>query len=79
MAKVDVTVGGAWADDDEGVIVTWLFNDGATVKEGEVIVEVMLEKVQMEVEAPASGKLSVLLQADDVITNESVLGTIETE
>ena len=79
MAKVDVTVGGAWTDDDEGVIVTWLFNDGATVKEGEVIVEVMLEKAQMEVEAPASGKLSVLLETDDVISNDTVIGTIESE
>lgn len=79
MSKVDVTVGGAWADEDEGVIVTWLFNDGATVKEGDVIVEVMLEKAQMEVEAPASGKLNVLMEADDVISNDTVIGTIESE
>lgn len=77
MSKVNITVGGAWTDDDEGVIVSWLFTDGATVKEGEVIVEVMLEKAQMEIEAPASGKLSVLLEADEVIKNDTVLGTIE--
>ena len=79
MAKVDICIGDAWGDEDEGVLVSWLFNNGATVKQGEVIVEVMQSKAQMEIEAPATGTLNVLLAADDVVTRTTVLGTIETE
>ena len=79
MATVDITVGPEWSGGDEGVVVCWLFNDGASVSEGEVIVEVMLEKVQMEVTAPASGTLRLLVPADEVISNDTVLGTIETD
>ena len=79
MSKIDITAGGLenWAADSEGVLVTWLFNDGAMVKEGDVVAEVMLEKVEMEVEAPAAGKLSIQMKADDVIAHDTVLGTIE--
>ena len=79
MSKVDITAAGAWAEGDEGVLVTWLFKDGASVTQGDVVAEIMLEKVEMELEAPASGTLNILSQADDVITHNSVIGTIETE
>ena len=79
MSKYDITAGGLedWAADSEGVLVTWLFYDGATVKEGDVVAEVMLEKVEMAIEAPASGTLRIHMQADDVIAHDTVLGTIE--
>jgi len=78
MATVDVTVGEGWEEGDEGVVVTWLFREGANVREGDVIVEVMQVKVEMELTAPASGKLSILKQSDDIISQSTVLATIET-
>lgn len=43
---------------EEGTIVRWLRADGDAVREGEPVVEVMTDKVNMEVEAPASGVLA---------------------
>lgn len=80
MATVDVVVGlGTWSEGDEGVVVTWQFRDGATVSEGSTIVEVMQEKVQIEIEAPASGTLKILAPADEIISHGTVIATIETE
>ena len=33
-----------WEEDLEGVIVTWIYKTGATVSEGDVLCEVMVEK-----------------------------------
>ena len=41
----------------EGEILTWNVTQGATVSEGDVVCEVMTDKVDMEVEAPVSGTL----------------------
>lgn len=41
----------------EGEILTWNAKQGAAVSEGDVVCEVMTDKVDMEVEAPVSGTL----------------------
>src|SRR5579872_5946279 len=40
-----------------GLVVAWLKQPGATVQEGEPIVEIESEKATNEVDAPASGSL----------------------
>ncbi|HEU5299388.1 MAG TPA: dihydrolipoamide acetyltransferase family protein [bacterium] len=45
---------------EEGTIVRWLRAEGDAVREGEPVVEVMTDKVNMEVEAPASGLLAAI-------------------
>lgn len=53
---------------EEGTIVKWFKNVGDTVKEGEPLLEVLTDKVNMEVEAPESGVLrKVYGQVDDII------------
>ena len=42
---------------EEGTLLRWLKEDGAAVAQGEPIAEVMPEKVNMEIEAPAAGRL----------------------
>ena len=44
-------------DQEEGTVATWLRHDGDAVEKGEPILEVETDKVNMEVEAPASGIL----------------------
>lgn len=66
-----------WEDDSEGVLTAWLFDDGASVSEGDVIAEVMTEKVQHEMTAPASGTLRLRVQLDDVVQKGDVIATIE--
>jgi 2-oxoglutarate dehydrogenase E2 component (dihydrolipoamide succinyltransferase) len=41
----------------EGTIVEWLVGDGEGVAEGQVIYRLETEKVEMDIESPASGVL----------------------
>jgi pyruvate/2-oxoglutarate dehydrogenase complex dihydrolipoamide acyltransferase (E2) component len=41
----------------DGTIVEWLCADGARVEEGQVIYRLETEKAEIEIEAPASGRL----------------------
>ncbi len=47
----------AGIDMTEGEIVRWIKEEGDTVQEGEIILEIMTDKTSMEIEAEASGKL----------------------
>lgn len=74
----DITIPNDLYDgDEESVITAWLASDGATVREGVRIAEIMTAKVQHEIEAPASGKLTILRQQDDVVAKGDVIGRIE--
>jgi pyruvate/2-oxoglutarate dehydrogenase complex dihydrolipoamide acyltransferase (E2) component len=66
-----------WEDDREGVIVSWLYLDGAVVEADKVVVELAVEKAQMELVAPASGRLVILAAADAIVTRGQVIGRIE--
>ncbi|MEM8979933.1 MAG: lipoyl domain-containing protein [Pseudomonadota bacterium] len=65
-----------WEEDEEAVITTWLVNDGATVEEGALIAEIMTAKVQYEINAPASGTVSITEEADAVVPKGAVIGSI---
>jgi pyruvate/2-oxoglutarate dehydrogenase complex dihydrolipoamide acyltransferase (E2) component len=42
----------------EGILASWLVDDGAAVQEGEPICTIETDKVEQEIEAPASGTLT---------------------
>jgi pyruvate/2-oxoglutarate dehydrogenase complex dihydrolipoamide acyltransferase (E2) component len=67
-----------WGDSVEGVVVTWIYQEGATVARGQPIAEIMVEKAQLELVAPASGRLRILAVPETVIGREQVVGRIET-
>jgi pyruvate dehydrogenase E2 component (dihydrolipoamide acetyltransferase) len=48
----------------EGTILRWLYSPGAEVIKGEPLVEVMTDKVNIEVESPVSGRLLKILAQD---------------
>jgi pyruvate dehydrogenase E2 component (dihydrolipoamide acetyltransferase) len=53
---------------EEGTIIKWFKNEGDQIKAGEPLLEVMTDKVNMEVEAPEDGVLrKILAQPDDII------------
>jgi pyruvate dehydrogenase E2 component (dihydrolipoamide acetyltransferase) len=53
---------------EEGTIIKWLKNEGDQISKGEALLEVMTDKVNMEVEAPESGVLrKILAGADEVV------------
>ena len=45
---------------EEGAVVRWLAAEGDAVTQGEPLIEVQTDKVVVEVEAPATGRLGAL-------------------
>ncbi len=66
-----------WDEDTEAAITSWLISDGAEVEAGALIAEIMTEKVQHEIEAPASGIVRILKDVDAVVAKGDVIGRIE--
>lgn len=66
-----------WEEDREGVVVSWVYQDGALVEEGKLICELMVEKVQLELVSPSSGRLRILAAPETVIRKGDVIARIE--
>jgi pyruvate/2-oxoglutarate dehydrogenase complex dihydrolipoamide acyltransferase (E2) component len=61
----------------EGVLATWFVADGDQVSEGALIAEVAVDKVDMELTAPASGVIRLLADEGDVRKQGAVIARIE--
>ncbi|HZE32855.1 MAG TPA: lipoyl domain-containing protein [Actinoallomurus sp.] len=64
-------------DDAEGVLATWFAGDGEQVSEGDLIAEVAVDKVDMEITAPASGVIHLLAEEGDVKKQGAVIARID--
>jgi pyruvate/2-oxoglutarate dehydrogenase complex dihydrolipoamide acyltransferase (E2) component len=74
---VDVTIPEEfWDDDSEGSISSWLFSEGDSVKEGDLIAEVTNEKAANELLAPASGRLNILVAAEVPVRRRQLVAKI---
>jgi len=63
---------------EEGVLITWFVRLGAPVHEGDLIAEVQVQKVSVEVEAPATGRVAELLtEPGGVIRQGDPIAVIE--
>ena len=61
---------------EEGTLLSWLKQDGETVKAGDVIAEIETDKSNVEVEAEESGVLHVQAEAGTVVPVGKVIATI---
>ncbi len=62
----------------QGTIVAWHKKVGETIREKEVLVEVMTEKVNLEVEATVSGTLTTILYPEEsVVEVGKIIARIE--
>lgn len=75
MASVNIPTD-LWEEDTEAVITTWLVSDGAAVSEGQLLAEIMVEKVQHEVRSPASGTIKISQPAEAVVPKGGEIATI---
>lgn len=66
-----------WDDDSEGSISSWFFADGDQVEEGDLLAEVMNEKVANELIAPAAGLLEILIAAEEPIAKGQLVARIK--
>ena len=65
-----------WEGDDNGVITTWLFDEGDRVEAGDVVAEVMIEKAQYEITAPQSGTLIIRTAVEGEVSLGCEIGQI---
>ena len=78
MTLVDMTLPRWGASMAEGTITRWLKAVGERVEEGEVVCEVETEKVNAEVEAPATGTLvEILVEPGTTVAVGTVITRIE--
>jgi pyruvate/2-oxoglutarate dehydrogenase complex dihydrolipoamide acyltransferase (E2) component len=62
---------------EEGTIVKWLKAEGETVQQGEPLLEILTDKVNMEVEAQTTGTLIKILKREgEVVPVTQVIGYI---
>jgi pyruvate/2-oxoglutarate dehydrogenase complex dihydrolipoamide acyltransferase (E2) component len=67
----------AGSEMDEGELVEWLVPPGTRVDEGQPVYVLATDKVEMEVEAPASGVLHHVGEAGQVYSVGTVVARIE--
>jgi len=68
------------SDDDpaaEGVVGTWFVNHGETVRDGQLIAEVQLEKVSQDVLAPLAGILYQLVAEGVGVAQGAMIARID--
>jgi pyruvate/2-oxoglutarate dehydrogenase complex dihydrolipoamide acyltransferase (E2) component len=60
----------------EGVLATWFVSDGDQVAGGQLLGEVMVEKVSGEVLAPISGRVRLLVSEDQAVRQGEVIAQV---
>ena len=60
----------------EGTVTEWLVPNGGQVEQGQVLYTLEAEKATQEIEAPASGVLTIQVEAGTEAEVGTVLGTI---
>jgi pyruvate/2-oxoglutarate dehydrogenase complex dihydrolipoamide acyltransferase (E2) component len=60
----------------EGTLAEWMFEDGAEVKEGDVIYTLETDKTAHEIEAPASGRLVQKVADGETYEVGTIIGEI---
>lgn len=65
-----------WDDDTTGVIVTWMYDDGDVVDKDAAVAQIMVEKVQFDITAPAEGVLRIGREAEAEINRGDKIGEI---
>jgi pyruvate/2-oxoglutarate dehydrogenase complex dihydrolipoamide acyltransferase (E2) component len=71
---------GSSDESDEVKILRWLKQKGEAVQKGEPLLEVETDKVNVEIEAPASGRLSEIRTVEGHLANfNSVVGIIDSD
>jgi pyruvate/2-oxoglutarate dehydrogenase complex dihydrolipoamide acyltransferase (E2) component len=59
-----------------GVIATWFAQDQQTVQQGQVIAEIAVDKVTMDIEAPAAGVIHLLVAEEAEVNSGQLIAEI---
>lgn len=69
----------AGSEMEEGELADWLVPSGSRVEEGQRVYVLATDKVEMDVEAPASGTLHHVVEAGGIYAVGTVVGRIEVD
>lgn len=76
---VELRIPQAGSEMEEGELADWLVPSGSRVDEGQSVYVLATDKVELEVEAPATGILHHVGEAGQVYTVGTVIGRIEVD
>ena len=62
--------------DKEGVVATWFVAEGDTVVEGQLLAEVQMDKVSVEVSAPAGGVVHLAVAEQVPVHQGQLVATV---
>lgn len=62
---------------EAGQITDWLCEDGDEVKAGQPIYELATDKTEVEIESPASGRITIIGEIDEEYAVGTLVATIE--
>jgi pyruvate/2-oxoglutarate dehydrogenase complex dihydrolipoamide acyltransferase (E2) component len=65
-----------WEEDEEAVLTAWLVDNDSQVSTGQLIAEVMVEKISYEINSSSDGKISIICAEDDVVNKGSVIAEV---
>jgi pyruvate/2-oxoglutarate dehydrogenase complex dihydrolipoamide acyltransferase (E2) component len=77
--RVELRIPQAGSEMDEGELTEWLVPAGSRVEEGQSVYVLATDKVELEIEAPATGVLHHIGQAGQVYPVGTVIGHIEAD
>ena len=60
----------------DGVLATWFVSDGDQVAGGQLLGEVMVDKVTRDVVAPAAGRVRLLVSEDQAVRQGDVIAAV---
>ena len=64
-------------DEKEAEIVSWLVVDGATVETGQPVIVVETGKATLEIEAPMSGQIAIVVPEGQVVETGAIVGRVQ--
>lgn len=60
-----------------GLLATWYVRDGEAVREGQLVAEVQMDKVDMDVSAPADGTIRLSVAEGAEVAQGTVIAVVE--
>lgn len=62
--------------DSEGVVATWFVRDGESVGADQLVAEVQVDKVSVEVPAPAAGTIHLLVEEGAAVVQNAPIAEV---
>jgi len=65
-----------WEEDEEAVLTAWLVDNNSEVSTGQLVAEVMVEKISYEITSTCEGTITIISEEDDVVNKGSVIAEV---